>query len=123
MRRLSAALVTCLEGLTLVRTENTRSDWARTSKCNSLPVHLMRRAALDPILVAGWRQGLIVVRSQTVAAAVAEINRYTAAAVIVRGDALRNRRIDAVFPLIASRIPSRKSCNCQAHKPRALPAA
>ncbi|NYZ17242.1 DUF4880 domain-containing protein [Azospirillum sp. RWY-5-1] len=57
------------------------------------------RAAIDPQAATDWRRGLLSVDGASVASVVEELRRYHPGAILLRDDALAERRVTGVFDL------------------------
>src|SRR5262249_16325196 len=96
----ASTIVTCLDGA--VRVEPDGASAVALGPRQQIVYSAGRISApalVDPILVAGWRVGLVVYRNQPLSQVVAEINRYRPGRIVIADEALSQRRVDAVFHL------------------------
>lgn len=91
--------VTCLAGSVDVEC-NGRMTTVRPRQQVTYTAHNVSPvAAVDPEIVAGWRDGLLIFDNEPLSRVVEEVNRYRAGRIIVMNTELGRRRVSARFKI------------------------
>ncbi len=90
--------VTCLEGKVEVR-RHTSTVLLPAQHVRYSDAGLGAVATVDPDLITGWRQGILVFRDETLAGVVAELNRYRPGLIVLAGGDHADQHVSGVFHL------------------------
>lgn len=93
----SSGLVTCLNGEVLVEYDNAAVTLMPQQQVTYDRDGLTQAAAIDPAVVAAWRQGLLVFRSDPLSRVIDEVNRYRPGRIILMNSALGRQKVFASF--------------------------
>lgn len=99
LRRLTnGGLVTCITGsITVAERDRAPTPVGPSQQVRFGAGGVSAPIRIDPVVEAGWRQGLLVFRQRALGDVVAEVNRYRRGRIVVLGNELRSRRVDAIF--------------------------
>jgi transmembrane sensor len=92
--------ISCLEGVVDVKLGDRSAHLSKGQQLSySAADGLGAPEVGDPIKMTAWQDGLIVVRNQSLASAVDEVNRYRQGRIIILSDSLARRNITGTFHL------------------------
>jgi transmembrane sensor len=94
-----AACVTCLDGSVKVEHREAGAVIRQRQQIVYDSAGLGQVTVVDPSVVTSWQTGMLIFRSEPMARAIEEINRYRRGRIVIVDAALGRKRIDASFRL------------------------
>jgi transmembrane sensor len=91
--------VTCLGGTVHVELQGRSVTMLQKQQVSYTERSLGPMTAIDPVVVAGWREGDLFFRDETLANVIEEVNRYRPGRIVLMNDELGQRRVTARFKL------------------------
>jgi transmembrane sensor len=91
--------VTCLAGLVEVDNQGLNAVVRPRQQVAYAARDLSQAIAINPEIVAGWRDGILVFQDEPIASVIEEVNRYRAGRIVLINAELGKRRISARFKL------------------------
>ena len=91
--------VTCLAGLAEVEYEGQRVTVRPREQVVYTARDLSQAVAVDPEIVTGWRDGILIFQNERLAHVIEEVNRYRSGRIVLMNADLGERRISARFKL------------------------
>jgi transmembrane sensor len=95
----ASACVTCLEGTVEVEQQGRSLTLPAKHQVTYGAAGLGPVVPVDPMLVAGWREGLLVFHNEPLSRVIDEVNRYRPGRIILASSDLARRRVNASFQL------------------------
>lgn len=100
VRREGAAVrVCCLSGTVDVACGGRSSVLEARKQVAYGPSGLAPIVPIDPVIVAGWREGLLIFENERLSAVIDEVNRYRSGRIILTNTALGDQRVTARFKI------------------------
>jgi transmembrane sensor len=94
-----AVCVTCLGGTVHVELQGRSVTMEQKQQVSYTERSLGPVTAIDPVVVAGWREGDLFFRDEPLANVIEEVNRYRPGRIVLMNDELGQRRVTARFKL------------------------
>lgn len=95
----SAVCVTCLGGTVDVELQGRSVNVLHKQQVSYTERSIGPMTAIDPVVVAGWREGDLFFRDEPLANVIEEVNRYRPGRIVLMNEKLGQRRVTARFKI------------------------